>query len=76
VFTTWAELGWAASWRIGFVGFAGLNSVSPSVDRFSNIPAGAGTGIRFLSSKDKDHGFNVGVDFAVTKEGYRHTICG
>jgi outer membrane protein assembly factor BamA len=67
MFTTQEELRWAAFWRIGFVAFAGIGSVAPSVDRFDTILASAGIGMRFLASKD--YGINVGIDGAVTREG-------
>jgi outer membrane protein assembly factor BamA len=67
MFTEQEELRWHAFWRIGFVAFAGIGSVAPSADRFGDILASAGVGMRFLASKD--YGINVGIDGAVTKEG-------
>jgi hypothetical protein len=41
--------------------------VAPSVDKFSNILAIGGVGVRFLESRE--YGVNIGVDGAITKEG-------
>jgi len=57
-----------AFWRIDLAGFAGTDSVAPLLDRFANILASAGTGIRVVASID--YGINIGIDFAVTKGGY------
>jgi hypothetical protein len=64
---TQAELRWHAFWRVGLVAFAGMGSVAHSVDKFSDVLASAGGGVRVLVSED--YGVNLGVDAAVTKDG-------
>lgn len=56
-----------AFWRIGFVAFAGIGSVAPSVGKFQDMLVAGGAGMRVLVSKD--YGVNVGLDGAINKDG-------
>lgn len=67
MFAAQAELRWHAFWRIGFVAFGGVGSIAHSVDKFKDIRASGGVGIRFLASKE--YGVNIGIDGAITKDG-------
>jgi outer membrane protein assembly factor BamA len=67
MFAAQAELRWHAFWRIGFVAFGGVGSVAHSVDKFEDMLASGGVGIRFLASKE--YGVNIGLDGAVTADG-------
>jgi outer membrane protein assembly factor BamA len=69
MFTEQEELRWHAFWRIGFVAFAGVGGVAHSVDKFGDLLASAGGGIRFLASKE--YGVNIGLDGAITKDGQK-----
>jgi outer membrane protein assembly factor BamA len=67
MFTLQEELRWHAFWRIGFVAFAGLGSVAPTINRFDKILYSGGAGMRFLASPD--YGVNIGIDGAVNALG-------
>lgn len=67
MFAAQEELRWHAFWRIGFVAFGGIGSVAHSVDKFSDILAAGGVGLRFLASKE--YGVNIGIDGAINKDG-------
>lgn len=67
MFTIQEELRWRAFWRIGFVAFAGLGSVAPTIGRFDKILYSGGAGIRFLASRE--YGVNIGIDGVVNAQG-------
>lgn len=67
MFTVQEELRWRAFWRIGFVAFAGLGSVAPTINRFDKILYSGGGGIRFLASRE--YGVNIGIDGVVNAQG-------
>jgi len=67
MFTIQEELRWRAFWRIGFVAFAGLGSVAPTINRFDKILYSGGGGIRFLASRE--YGVNIGIDGVVNAQG-------
>jgi len=67
MFTLQEELRWHAFWRIGFVAFAGLGSVAPTINRFDKLLYSGGAGMRFLASRE--YGVNIGIDGAVNAEG-------
>jgi outer membrane protein assembly factor BamA len=67
MFTEQEELRVHVFWRFGFVAFAGLGSVAPSIDKFSKILGAGGVGVRFLASED--YGVNIGIDAAVNAAG-------
>jgi outer membrane protein assembly factor BamA len=67
MFTLQEELRWHAFWRVGFVAFAGLGSVAPSIGRFDKLLYSGGVGMRFLASRE--YGVNIGIDGAVNAQG-------
>jgi len=67
MFTLQEELRWHAFWRIGFVAFAGMGSVAPTINRFDKLLYSGGAGMRFLASRE--YGVNIGIDGAVNAEG-------
>lgn len=67
MFTLQQELRWHAFWRIGFVAFAGMGSVAPSLKQFDKLLYSGGGGVRFLASRD--YNVNIGIDGAVNAQG-------